>query len=138
MSTPSERPSPADVQAAMAGLPRLRDDLAWSQYAEGASEAGNLVWVHAIVAEGSASTPEHLLLFKGRTYLGTATQEPRPYTRVLSTNGDTITVEYCWIVGDEPSAAPAGVGTVRYQLTDEGTVTALDKAPWPTTPPVSY
>lgn len=121
----------ADVSAVLATLPRLREDLEWTVGQRGGSKSGRLVWVRAVIPQGTVSTPDHLLLFDGRTYLGTATAEPRPYTRVIADGDDTVTVEYRWIVADEPFAAPAGRGTVRYQLTADGTLTALDPPPWP-------
>lgn len=129
MNATPDRPSPEDIQAALDTLPRLRDDLVWIADAGDVVPGSELAWVHAILAEGSASSPEHLLLFRGRRYLGTATEQPQAYTKVIGTSVDTITVQYRWLIADEPSSAPAGVGTVRYQISD--TIAALDPAPWP-------
>lgn len=129
MNATSERPTPEDIQAALDTLPRLREDLVWIADAGDVLPEGQLAWVHVILAEGSASSPEHLLLFRGRQYLGTATEEPQAYTTIIGAEGNTITVQYRWLVDDEPSSEPAGVGTVRYQINE--TITALDAAPWP-------
>lgn len=131
MTVSGERPTPEDIQAALDTLPRLREDLVWIADAGDVLPEGGLAWVHAILAEGSASSPEHLLLFRGRQYLGTATEEPQAYTTIIGSEGNTITVQYRWLVDDEPSSEPAGVGTVRYRISD--TITALDSAPWPAT-----
>ncbi|MDM2402140.1 LppP/LprE family lipoprotein [Mycobacteroides abscessus] len=128
-------PTAGDIDKALTTLPRLRDDLVWVAADRGHSAAGGLTWVRAIIERGSTSSPEHVLFFAGRGFLGTATPEPHPFTQVVSTDGDTVTVQYRWLLGEEPNSAPAGVGTVRYQLTNrangEPTVTALDQAPYP-------
>ncbi|ORX18512.1 hypothetical protein AWC31_14515 [Mycolicibacterium wolinskyi] len=91
---------------------------------------GEITWALALIAQGTVSSPEHLLLFHRGVYVGTATADPRPYTRVLDVTGDVVTVEYRWLLGEEPLAAPAGVGTVRYQVSPQG-VRPLDPPPWP-------
>lgn len=106
-------------------------DLVWTEGGRGGS--GDVAWVLAIIAQGTVSTPEHVMLFRSGVFVGTATAEPRPYTRVVDVSGDVVTVQYRWIIDGEPFAAPAGSGTVRYQVTAEG-VTALDPAPWPPEP----
>lgn len=128
-------PTDVDIDKALASLPRLQEDLAWLRWRVGQSAGGGLTWVHAIPARASSSTPDHLLFFAADAYLGTATPEPRPFTEVIGSEDDTVTVQYRWLVGDEPNAAPAGLGTVRYQLTHrdngEPSITALDEAPYP-------
>ncbi|WP_454793833.1 LppP/LprE family lipoprotein [Mycolicibacterium lutetiense] len=120
----------AAAQAAVSGLDSLwgDPDLTWAIGQHGSS--GDVAWVLAVIAQGSVSSPEHLLLFRKGAFVGTATEEPRPYTRVVDLAGDVVTVEYRWILGEEPFAAPAGAGTVRYEVTAAGAV-ALDPPPWP-------
>lgn len=120
----------AAAEAAVSGLEPLwgDPDLTWAIGQHGGS--GDVAWVLAVIAQGSVSSPEHLLVFRNGDFVGTVTEEPRPYTRVLDIVGDVVTVEYRWILGEEPFAAPAGVGTVRYEVT-EGAVRPLDPAPWP-------
>lgn len=120
----------AVAQAAVSGLGSLwgDPDLTWAIGQQGA--AGEVAWVLAVIAQGSVSSPEHLLLFRNGAFVGTATPEPRPFTRVTDVAGDVVTVEYRWIVGEEPFAAPAGAGTVRYEVGTAG-VRALDPEPWP-------
>ncbi|MBU8817551.1 LppP/LprE family lipoprotein [Mycolicibacterium goodii] len=120
----------SEVDVAVAGLERLREDLEWRVSEAGGPTVAGVSWAHAIVPEGTVSTPDHVLLFCDGRLVGTATAEPRPYTRVVAASGDTVTVEYRWIVGDEPLAAPAGSAKVRYQVTADG-VTPLDPVPWP-------
>lgn len=120
----------AAAAAAVAGLEPLwgDPDLTWAIGQHGGS--GDVAWVVAVIAQGSVSSPEHLLLFRRGVFAGTATEEPQPYTRVLDVEGDVVTVEYRWILGEEPFAAPAGAGTVRYEVTETG-VKPLDPPPWP-------
>ncbi|SKH88179.1 LppP/LprE family lipoprotein [Mycobacteroides abscessus] len=128
-------PTAADIEKALTALPRCHDELAWVAADRGQSAAGGLTWVRAIIERGSTSSPEHVLFFAGRGFLGTATPDPHPFTQVVSTDGDTVTVQYRWLVGEEPNSAPGGVGAVRYQLTHrdngEPAMTALDEAPYP-------
>lgn len=139
---PQHFPTGLDIDQAIAALPRLAPDLAWVGSDRGNSAAGGLTWVRAIVEQGSTSSPEHVLFFAGRGFLGTATPEPHPFTQVIGTVDDTVTLQYRWLVGEEPNSAPAGIGTVRYQLTHrhngEPTVTALDEAPYPPLEPFEY
>lgn len=132
---PQHFPTDADIDQALASLPRLREDLAWLAHQVGHSAGGGLTWVHAISERSSTSTPEHVLFFAARAFLGTATPDPRPFTDVLATEDDTVTLQYRWLVGDEPNAAPAGVGSVRYQLAHhengEPFIRVLDEAPYP-------
>lgn len=120
--------TPADIEAAVKLVPPLWGVHTW---AVGRSEQnGDVTWALAIIAQGTVSSPEHLLLFHCGVYVGTATENPHPYTRVLDVTGDVVTVEYRWLLGEEPLAAPAAAGTVRYQVSPQG-VRPLDPPPWP-------
>lgn len=66
----------ADVSAVLATLPRLREDLEWTVGQRGGSKSGRLVWVRAVIPQGTVSTPDHLLLFDGRTYSGRPPRNP--------------------------------------------------------------
>lgn len=90
---------------------------------------GEVAWAQAVIPQGSVSTPDHLLLFYRGGYVGTATEGPVPYTRVLAVDGDVVTVEYRWITGEEPLADPAGVGTVQYRVSPHG-VSPIDPPHW--------
>ncbi|WP_157680471.1 LppP/LprE family lipoprotein [Mycobacterium dioxanotrophicus] len=126
----AQGPGVEAADAAVAGLESLwgDPDLTWTAGQRGGS--GDLTWVLAVIAQGTVSTPEHLLLFHRGVFVGTATEEPRPYTRVTDVTDDVVTVQYRWIIDEEPFAAPAGSGTVRYRVNVDG-VTALDPPPWP-------
>ncbi|OMC51942.1 hypothetical protein A5742_17565 [Mycolicibacterium fortuitum] len=120
--------SPTDIESTVKLVPPLWGVHGWTVGPSGHN--ADVTWALGVIAHGTVSTPQHLLLFHRGVYVGTATQEPRPYTRVLDVTGDVVTVEYRWLLGEEPLAAPAGVGTVRYQVSSQG-VRALDAAPWP-------
>lgn len=114
------------VESALAVLPPLFGE---SWVVESSGHRGDVAWVQAAIPRGSVSTPDHLLLFHRGVYVGTATAAPAPYTRVLGAVDDVVTVEYRWIVGSEPLAAPAGVGTVRYLVGAQG-VSPIDPPQW--------
>ncbi|MDO3645730.1 LppP/LprE family lipoprotein [Nocardia mangyaensis] len=81
---------------------------------------GQLLWVRA-VGGNSAGAPIHIMFFHEGTYLGTATSEPYAFTHVAGANGNAVTVEYKWLVGDEPFAAPqGGPATITYTWTGSG------------------
>ena len=42
---------------------------------------------------------------------------------------DGVTVQYQWLVGDEPSCCPTGLGTVRFRIGSDGALAALDPVP---------
>lgn len=116
----------SSVQAAMQLLPPLFGR-SWVVGARGGE--GEVSWAQAVIPQASVSTPDHLLLFHRGVYVGTATEGPVPYTRVLDVDGDVVTVEYRWIIGEEPLAAPAGVGTVQYRVGQRG-VSPIDPPHW--------
>jgi hypothetical protein len=60
------------------------------------------------VQYGNAThSPQHILLYHGTEYLGTATSEPQPYLpQIESTGGDTLTVGYPYAApGQDPATA---------------------------------
>ncbi|QZH69520.1 LppP/LprE family lipoprotein [Mycolicibacterium farcinogenes] len=120
--------APTGIEAALRLVPPLWGVHGWSLARS--EQNGDVTWALAVIAQGTVSSPEHLLLFYRGAYIGTATADPRPYTRVLDVTGDVVTVEYRWPLGEEPLAAPAGVGTVRYEVSAQG-VRPLDAPPWP-------
>jgi hypothetical protein len=59
----------------------------------------------------------HILFFTNGTYLGTATAEPYPYTRVLGKTRNTVSVEYKWAKpGDGLCCPSGGPSTVTFTL----------------------
>lgn len=122
------RPDDPAVQAAIAAVPKLRDDLPWYVGASGQAGDCRLSWV-LLSAHGTASTPDQLLFFDGRSYLGTATPQPHPYTEVIDSGQDTVTVRYRYIVGDEPNCCPAGQTSVRFRIGGDGHLEVLDPLP---------
>ena len=75
------------------------------------------------------AAPQHLLFFDRNTPIGTATPQPRPYTTVLHSGENTVTVQYQWQQGGDAPGRPTGIGQVRYQLGDDGKLRALDPLP---------
>ncbi|WP_278263556.1 LppP/LprE family lipoprotein [Nocardia sp. AG03] len=85
-------------------------------------DCGQLLWVRA-VGGNSAGAPIHILFFHDGTYLGTATSEPYAFTSVSGSNGNAVSVDYKWLVADEPFAAPqGGPATITYTWTGSGVV----------------
>ncbi|MFE5477256.1 LppP/LprE family lipoprotein [Nocardia sp. NPDC056541] len=75
---------------------------------------GQLLYVRAI-GGNSAGAPIHLLFFRNGKYLGTGTSEPYAFTTVVGSSNNAVTVDYRWLAGDEPFAAPqGGPATITY------------------------
>ncbi|MEV6213958.1 LppP/LprE family lipoprotein [Nocardia sp. NPDC051833] len=81
-------------------------------------QCAQLLWVRA-VGGNSAGAPIHVLFFHDGKWLGTATSEAYAFTSVVGYTDTTVTVEYKWLAGDEPFAAPQG-GPVAIHYTWNG------------------
>ncbi|MFE3541622.1 LppP/LprE family lipoprotein [Nocardia sp. NPDC059177] len=113
-------PSSTGVQNAVAGLGG--GWVADQASADQPGDCGQLLWVRA-VGGNSAAAPIHVLFFHDGTYLGTATAEPYAFTHVAGANGNAVTVEYKWLVADEPFATPqGGPAAITYTWTGSGVV----------------
>ena len=62
---------------------------------------------------------------------GTATPEPRPYINVLNAGDDTVVVQYQWQQGNDAPCCPTGIGTVRFQIGEDGKLKPIDPIPNP-------
>ncbi|MGM7648706.1 LppP/LprE family lipoprotein [Nocardia sp. JW2] len=111
-------PGSSGVRKALAGL---GDGWAASQASEDRpGSCGQLLWVRA-VGGNSAGAPIHILFFHDGKYLGTATSEAYAFTYVAGASGNSVTVNYKWLVGDEPFAAPqGGPAAITYSWTGSG------------------
>jgi LppP/LprE lipoprotein len=129
--TASDMPGVQTVQQAIAGLPPLTEDQAWVETARGHTPNCRLNWVLVGITKAAASSsPQQVLFFDRNTPLGPATPEPRPYITVTDAlEKDTVRVQYQWLVGNEPSCCPTGIGSVRFQIGDDGKLKALDPIP---------
>jgi hypothetical protein len=96
----------------------------WVETARGHTKNCHLYWVQ-VSAGKDPTAPQHLLLFDHNTPIGTATPQPRPYTTVLGSGEDTITVSYQVGRPGENST----VSQVRFQLGTDGKLKALDPLP---------
>ncbi|KQY38472.1 hypothetical protein ASD42_08685 [Nocardia sp. Root136] len=120
-------PAPADnisgpgrcVDPASTGVQNALASLEGSWVAGQAStdqpgSCGQLLYVRAI-GGNSAGAPIHILFFRNGKYLGTGTSEPYAFTTVVGSSNNAVTVDYRWLAGDEPFAAPqGGPATITY------------------------
>ncbi|WP_410870156.1 LppP/LprE family lipoprotein [Nocardia sp. A7] len=112
--------SSAGVQNALASL--SGSWVAGQASANEPGSCGELLWVRAI-GGNSAGAPIHVLFFHDGKYLGTGTSEPYAFTQVVGSNLTSATVEYRWLAGDEPFAAPqGGPATITYSWTGSNVV----------------
>jgi hypothetical protein len=126
----SDGPSDATVQKAITALPPAPGGTAWRDVSQGHTPNCRLYWVQVSGGTDPAA-PQQVPFFDRNTPLGTATPEPRPYTNVLAYGDDTVTVQYQWRQGNEAPCCPTGIGTVRFQIGQDGKLKALDPIPKP-------
>ena len=118
----------AEVNNAFASLSEAFPGVGW--VAERATdECNTLAWVQATVEGATGSSPNHVLFFVDRQFLGTATAEPYAFSYVESETDDTVTVRYRWLNEGDPTANPTG-GPVHVRYQWDGTeVVMLDPLP---------
>ncbi len=124
---PTDGPTPDAVASAINGL-RPASQGAWKETARGHTKNCRLYWVQ-VGAGADPAAPQHLLFFDRNTPIGTATPEPKPYTVVLSSGDNTVTVQYQWQQGGDAPGRPTGIAQVRFELGDDGKLKALDPIP---------
>lgn len=126
-----EGPTDDTVTAAIEGLAQPPDGT-WQEVSRGNTVDCRLHWVQAAnSADTATSAPQVVLFFDRNTPLGPATPEPRPFTTVVATGDDTVSVQYQWETDTDAPNRPTGVGTVRFRLDADGALTALDPIPDP-------
>jgi len=124
----SDGPAPGTVSEAVGSLPLPSNGASWHEVGRGHTSECRLYWVQ--VGAGNASdAPQHLLFFDHNTFISTAAPNPRPYTTVVRSGKDTVTVQYQWQQANDKPGLPTGIGTVRYQLGADGKMKALDAIP---------
>lgn len=128
--TSAPNPAPANdisgpgrcIDPASTGVQNALSRLGGSWVASQASadqpgNCGQLLWVRA-VGGNSAGAPIHILFFSDGKWLGTATSEAYAFTYVTGASDNAVTVDYKWLVADEPFAAPqGGPATITYTWT---------------------
>lgn len=123
----SDAPTPDTVKQAIATLPQGAQ---WKETARGHTPDCRLNWV--VVKSGDASdSPMQVLFFDRNNPLGPATPEPRSYINVISMGNDIASVQYQWRQGQDPACCPTGIGTVRFQIGEDGKLKSLDPIPTP-------
>jgi hypothetical protein len=121
----SDGPSEETVQKAIAGL----GESAWTEVARGYAGNCRLHWVQIALTGAASDRPQQVLFFDRNTALGPATPEPRPYISVSSAGDETVAVQYQWRQGQDAACCPTGIGTVRFQIGEDGKLKALDPIP---------
>jgi LppP/LprE lipoprotein len=124
---PADGPAADTVTAAIIELAPESGET-WRKAGSGHTKNCRLYWVQVSAGTDSAA-PQHLLLFDGNTPIGTATPRPKPYTEVLNSTENTVTVQYQWQQGGDAPGRPTGIAQVRFQLGDDGKLKALDAIP---------
>ncbi len=124
---PSDAPGPDTVQQAIATLPQGAQ---WKETSRGHTPNCRLNWVVASAGDASDS-PQQVLFFDRNTSLGPATPDPRPYINVVTMGNETANVQYQWRQGQDPACCPTGIGTVRFEIGEDGKIKSLDPIPNP-------
>ncbi len=129
--TAAEGPTADTVNAELAKLPAPADGEQWKETARGHTTNCRLYWVQVSPDSTMPDRPQQVMFFDHNAPIGTSTPEPRPYVAVVSSDADTVTVQYQWKQGSDQPCCPTGIGTVRFQPGDALTLTALDPIPGP-------
>ncbi|MGB5111260.1 MAG: LppP/LprE family lipoprotein [Mycobacterium sp.] len=103
----------------------------WTETSRGHTGDCRLHWVVTGTGDDADDAAVQVLFFDRNSPLGPPTPRPRPYTTVVAL-GDTIaTVSYQWRQGEDKPCCPTGIGQVRFQIAEDGTLKALDPIPNP-------
>src|SRR4051812_3336477 len=124
---PADAPSPDTVTQAIGTLPQGAQ---WRETSRGHTPGRRLNLVEGTAGDAS-DRPIQALLFRPQNPPGPATPEPRSYINVISMGNDTANVQYQWRQGQDPACCPTGIGSVRFQIGDDGKLAPRDPIPNP-------
>lgn len=127
--TDADGPTTDTVRQAIATLPAATPGSGWTEAGHGHTHNCRLYWVQVKPRAATASSAEQLLFFDRNTPLGTPTPNPKPYTTVLNSTGDTVRVQYQWLVAGDAACCPTGIGTTQYQIGADGKLVARGPIP---------
>ena len=127
--TDADGPTPDTVSQAIATLPVATSGSGWTEAARGHTHDCRLYWVQVKPGNATAASAEQLLFFDHNTPLGTPTPNPKPYTTVLYSTVDTVTVQYQWQVARDSACCPTGIGTTQYHISSDGRLVARGTIP---------
>lgn len=92
-------------------------DIAWRVSDSGSSMDCSLNWVQVFPEGATGSSPTQILFFDHHRFVNTATARPTAFTHVVgSLWPGEVTVQFRWLIGDDPTANPRGRADVHYQL----------------------
>lgn len=123
-------PTDKDVQEALRQAPPTNNRNFWQVDAQGHTSNCQFYWV-SVVGGFTAGSPEVLLFFNQRAWVGNSTPEARPYVKVVSSGIDTVTVRYSWRGPGDPGCCPSNHADVRYHMATNGDIATLDPVPPP-------
>lgn len=103
----------------------------WTETSRGHTGDCRLHWVVIGTGDTAQDAPVQVLFFDRNSPLGPPTPRPRPYTTVVPLGDTTATVSYQWREGDDEPCCPTGIAQVRFQIGEDGKLTALDPIPDP-------
>lgn len=122
-------PTADTVHLAIETLPVATPGSGWTEAARGHTRDCRLHWVQVKPTKATAASPEQLLFFDHNIPLGTPTPNPKPYTTVLSSSEDVVSVQYRWQVAGDSACCPTGKGTVQYQIGPRGKLVTRGAVP---------
>ncbi|AXK74843.1 MULTISPECIES: LppP/LprE family lipoprotein [Mycobacteriaceae] len=103
----------------------------WTETARGHTGDCRLHWVVIGTGDKAPDAAVQVLFFDRNEPLGPPTPRPRPYTTVVAMGDSTAAVQYQWLQGEDKPCCPTGIGQVRFQIGDDGSLKALDPIPGP-------
>jgi hypothetical protein len=126
---PTDGPGAATVQREIVTLAPPVPGATWTETGSGHATNCRLYWVQL---KGPGSAPDvaaQVLFFDRQTPLGPATPEPRSYVAVVNSGDEFVTVQYQWRQGADTPCCPTGIGIVRFRVSDDGRLEAVDPIP---------
>lgn len=128
-------PSESTLREEVEKLPRfspvdgVSGTVPWVIVNQGHTGNCRLYWALLTVRGATGQSPYQLMFFSGNEPIGTATSEPRPYTSVTDNGVDVVTVKYGRRGLGAASGSPDGSTLVRFGLTPDNKLNALDPIP---------
>lgn len=109
-------PAPAELDRAIASVPTDGPGYRWVTGAANFDSCNDISYMELDTQGATVSSPQQLLIFnRDMRFIGTGIKCNVGYQEVIGASRDRITVQYRYLTGDEPLAAPQGSTQVTFR-----------------------